>query len=105
MNYWIDTHLTTRKLNELESIDKSSLEITSGQFVVVVSNETSGAVKAASKSIGRILKNINDFVIVRQHQSQNDTLSIYKIDNLKKHLFFENCLKNSTSGKLNVNYV
>ena len=101
-------------MNELQSIGISSLEITSGQFVVIVSNETSGAVKAASKSKGSFFKDINDLVIVRQHQSQNDIFSIYKkvndkvvINNIWKNgklignnSIFEKNLKPNFHGKL-----
>ena len=53
------------------------------------------AIKAASKSNGSFFKDINDLVIVRQHQSQNDTFSIYKEVNAKVEI--NNIWKN---GKL-----
>ena len=53
------------------------------------------AIKAGSKSNGSFFKDINDLVIVRQHQAQNDTFSIYKKVNAK--VVINNIWKN---GKL-----
>ena len=58
----------------MEHIDKSSLETTSGQFAIIVNNDTIIATKHALESKEGFLNDINDLVVVRQRSNMSFTI-------------------------------